>query len=77
METMKIVLEHETYGHDHGIQVEVKPLSVFCEGMKDGNKEYLKTETGIFERYTCYAIFSPYGWKKSTKTWEEITNENA
>lgn len=70
MSKMEIVLEHATEGHDHGERLTVELISSHCEGIISASKEYINTDKGVFERYTCYSIISPYGWKKSDKTWE-------
>lgn len=62
---MRIILVHESKRHDHGESLTVEVFETFCEGVDDGNKEYIKTDKGIFERYSCYSIISPYGWEKS------------
>lgn len=69
---MQIVLQHPK-GHDHGVFLDVEVANTFCEGMKDGCKEYIQSTDGtVYERYSCYSVISPFGYKVSNKSWEEV-----
>lgn len=71
---MKIVLQSTVNSGDYGENITIENPICFCEGFKDGDKEYVSdgVEGQVYERYTCYSVISPYGYKKSDKTWEDL-----
>ena len=70
---IKIVLQSTVNSGDYGENVSIQNPLFICEGFNDGDKEYVKgDDEQVFERYTCYSVISPYGWKKSDKKWEDV-----